>query len=32
VVVAHGEDMGSAKSSMMRAISMVEWDKFAKNI
>lgn len=32
VVVAHGENMKSAKSSMMQAISTVDWDKLAKNI
>jgi len=32
VVIAHGEDMKLARSSMMKAVSMVEWDKFARNI
>jgi hypothetical protein len=32
VVVAHGEDMKTARLSMMRAVSMVKWNKFAKNI
>jgi hypothetical protein len=32
VVVAHGEDMGSAKSAMIRAVSMIKWDDLAKNI
>ncbi|MHA2280295.1 MAG: hypothetical protein ACXAC5_05550 [Promethearchaeota archaeon] len=32
VVIAHGEDMKSAKDAMMRAISTVEWDNLARNI
>jgi hypothetical protein len=32
VVVAHGDDMKSARDTMMRAISTVDWDNLAKNI
>lgn len=32
VVIAHGDNMESARSSMMRAVSTVDWDNLAKNI
>jgi len=32
VVVAHGEDMQSAQTAMMKAVEKVNWDNLAKNI
>ena len=32
VVIAHGNNMQSARSAMMRAVSTIDWDNLAKNI
>lgn len=32
VIVAHGEDMKTARTSLMNAVPSIHWDNFAKNI
>lgn len=32
IVIAHGENMKTARASLMDAVSSIQWDNFAKNI